>query len=137
MLRSWVHRTIAADPAAAWHLLIDLDAWPQWGPTVRAASLDDPAGGFVAGATGRVTTSVGVTLPFLVDDLDPGREWSWRVGGVPATAHTVEPARDGSSCRVGFGVPLAAMPYLAVCAVALHRIDRLLTPDLAPSPRSR
>jgi hypothetical protein len=68
---------------------------------------------------------VGPALPFEVTELVPGRRWSWRVARVPATTHAVEPV--GAGTRVTFGVPLWAPAYLAVCALALRRLDRLAT----------
>ncbi len=121
----WTHRTIAAEAAAAWSLLTDLDRWRDWGPSVRGATLDAP-GRFEPGATGQVTTVVGIRLPFRLTDVDPGHRWAWRVAGIPATVHTVEPDRAG--VRVGFGVPAPAVPYLAVCSLALRRIEALLAP---------
>jgi hypothetical protein len=63
-------------------------------------------------------------LPFTVTAVVDGRRWCWNVAGVPATDHTVTPLDDGR-CRVGFGVPVVAAAYLAVCRVALRRIATL------------
>ncbi len=126
----WIHRTVDVDPEAAWAACTDLGTWGTWGPSVRSASLDDPDVGFVAGATGRVVTAPGPSLPFRltrVDDgpLTTGREWRWAVAGVPATAHSVAADERGRAV-LGFGVPTPAAPYLVVCAVALRRMARLL-----------
>lgn len=115
-------RTIAAPPEAAWRLLTDLDAWPKWGPTVMRADLTD-RGGLRLGARGKVWTPVGVPLPFEIVEYDEGRAWAWKVAGVRATRHEVTPTPVG--CRVAFGVPVWAPAYLAVCALALKRIDEL------------
>lgn len=64
--------------------------------------------------------------PFRVTELVEGRRWAWAVGGVAATSHEVEPL-GGNRCRVAMGVPWPVAPYLAVCAVALRRIERLAT----------
>lgn len=108
----------------AWRQLVDLDAWPRWGPTVRAALLDDGTRLLSARSTGRVQTAVGVWLPFAVETWDeggPARSWSWRVGGVPATDHAVT-SRGASRCRVEMSVPWWAASYLGVVGVALARI---------------
>lgn len=118
----WTHRDIDAAPAAAWALLTDPDRWPEWGPSVRGAALDGP---FESGTTGRVWTSLGPTLPFTLTEVVDGERWAWRVLGIPATAHSVAPT--GGGCRVGFGVPAPAAPYLVICRVALAKIDSLLT----------
>lgn len=122
-----VSRTIAAPPDELWRLLVEVAAWPQWGPTVARAELTGGATEIRAGSRGRVHPPVGPALPFEVTELVPGRRWSWRVAGVPATTHAVEPA--GAGTRVTFGVPVWAPAYLAVCALALRRLDRLATGD--------
>lgn len=126
MRRCWTARTIAAPASRAWDLLVDLDRWPEWGPSVRAATLDGGGRRLTAGASGQVTPVVGPSLPFRVTELDEGVRWTWAVGGAAATSHEVEDRGDGR-CRVAMGVPWAAAPYLAVCAVALRRIERLAT----------
>lgn len=129
-----VSRDIPAPADTVWQILVDLDAWPRWGPTVSGASLDGP--GFELGATGRVWTPVGVPLPFTISELDPGRMWGWRVAGVPATRHGVEPG--GQRCRAWMSAPLWAPAYLPVLAEALRRIEHLAVAaageDRAPSP---
>ena len=146
MRRVWVHRHIAAPASTVWGIFVDVDRWPEWGPSVRSAVLDGGAatpgpgsigpgsigpGSIGLGASGVVTTAVGARLRFEITAYEPlgsgpdgGGTWSWEVAGVPATDHTVVPL-DESRCRAGFGVPLVAAPYLAVCRIALARIDRL------------
>lgn len=119
-----VSRRIAAPADAVWQLLVDLQAWPRWGPTVRSAALADGAA-FEVGSAGRVWTAAGVPLPFVICELDPGRAWGWRVAGVPATRHGVEP--DGECCRAWMSAPAWAPAYLPVLAVALRRIEQLAT----------
>lgn len=116
---------IAAAPAAVWELLVDLDAWPKWGPTIRRARLDAPHTELGLHATGTVQTSLLVAVPFEVTEFEPGRRWAWKVGGVPATRHRVDPV--GSGARVSISVPWWSAPYLTVCSVAVRRIDAMLT----------
>lgn len=120
-----VSRFVAAPPEAAWDLLVDLDAWPLWGPSINAAELDQPGRRLTAGATGTVRTGLLVRVPFVVNDFEPGRCWAWKVAGVPATWHRVDPEGDGA--RITFGVPRWAPAYLAVCEIALRRMEKLLT----------
>ncbi|MGO8770915.1 MAG: SRPBCC family protein [Mycobacterium sp.] len=120
-----VDRDIEAPPSAVWELLVDLDAWPKWGPTVRGAELDEPHTELALGATGTVQTSLLVSVPFVITEFDPGRHWAWKVAGVPATRHWVEPLGDGA--RVGMAVPWWSAPYVTVCSIALRRIDAMLT----------
>jgi hypothetical protein len=117
-----VDRVVAAPPEAVWQVLVDVGRWPQWGPSVRSAELHD-ATELAAGVRGTVETAVGVRLPFTITGFEAGRRWGWTVAGVPATGHEVTPVAGGS--RVRFEVPWWAAGYLAVCAVALRRIESL------------
>jgi hypothetical protein len=107
-----------------WDLLVDVSAWPRWGPSVRRATLADQAPGLALRVRGDVWTSVGVRLPFVITEFDAGRRWTWKVAGVPATGHQVTAAPGG--CQVRFEVPWWAGAYLPVCSVALRRIERLV-----------
>ena len=117
-----IDRQVAAPSDAVWDVLTDLDAWPQWGLTVTAAQLDE-GDVLTLGVTGLVWTPVGVPLPFTIDEFVPGRSWGWRVAGVFATRHGVDPVDDG--CRLWMTTPLWAPAYLPVLAVALGRIDEM------------
>ena len=118
----WVHRDIDAPPEAVWALLADPAKWPEWGPTVRSAELQGDR--LSVGATGTVTTVLGVRLSFEITSYDEGERWGWKVAGIPATDHTVEPLGP-HRCRAGLAAPWAAAPYLAVCRVALGRLDAM------------
>ncbi|WP_308192198.1 SRPBCC family protein [Mycobacterium sp. MYCO198283] len=120
-----VTRVIAAAPKTVWDILVDLEAWPVWGPTIRRAELNPPGAPATLklGSTGRVWPPIGPGVPFRVTEFDDGHLWAWRVAGIPATKHFVEPHADG--CVAGFAAPLPAAPYLSVCAVALQRIEAL------------
>lgn len=119
-----VGAVVHASPAEAWSLLVDTTRWSEWGPSIAAV---ESATRFVGpGSRGRVRTRFGVWLPFEVDDYVEGRRWSWRVAGLPATGHRVEPLEPGT-CRVVFEVPVLAAPYAVVCRLALRRIERALS----------
>ncbi len=117
-----VERKLAAPAEAVWRLLTDLDAWPQWGPSVQRAELAEP-GPLRQGSHGKVWTPVGVALPFTITEFDFGRHWAWRVAGVPATKHGVDPEARG--CGVWMSAPVWAPAYLPVLAVALRRIEAM------------
>lgn len=119
-----VDRVIAAAPSAAWQILVDVAAWPLWGPSVRRAKLRDGATELSLGTRGDVWTAVGVRMPFVITEFDPGSRWTWKVAGVPATGHQVTATPGG--CRVRFEVPWWGSAYLPVCSVALVRIERLV-----------
>jgi hypothetical protein len=126
----WARRTIDAPAARLWQLITDPVRWPEWGPSVRRAAFD---GGAVApGARGTVTTVLNVHLPVEITSFDDGALWAWEVAGVPATSHVVVPD-GGDRCRVGFGVPWWAAPYLAVGYLALRRLDGIASGTQVPA----
>ena len=121
-----VSRTVAAPPDEVWRLLVEVEQWPRWGPSISEVQLDHIGDRIRAGSTGMVVPPIGVPLPFRVTDFVDGERWSWRVAGIPATSHRVEAV--GAGTRVSFGVPPWAPAYLAVCALALRRLERLTLP---------
>ena len=126
----WVDREVDASVEDVWRLLVDIDTWPVWGPSVRSVTLHDSELGI--GATGVVTTVLGVRLPFEITSFEPGVRWSWSVAGVRATDHTVEPLGP-ERCRVSFGTPWPVAPYSLVCAAAIRRLSELAAAHTDPS----
>lgn len=118
-----VRRHIPTDPDVVWDLFVDTSRWPEWGPSVTAVDL--PERRIRAGSSGRVRGPGGIWVPFEVTEFDDGHHWAWRVAGIPATTHSVEPAHDG--CTAAFGVPEVAAPYVLICRAALRRIEALAT----------
>ncbi|UPK75316.1 SRPBCC family protein [Nocardioidaceae bacterium SCSIO 66511] len=118
---------VAAPADQVWELLVDTDAWPQWGPSVREVHLASGARQLTPDVTGRVRVGVGPALPFAVRDWREGPEeygWSWRVVGVVATDHRVRPAGP-RTCRVEFTWPWWAPAYGVVVLLALRRLRRM------------
>ena len=118
----YTHVEIGAPAAVAWRLLTDTEAWPRWGPSVRA--VDAPARHIGPGTRGRVLTALGLWLPFEITRWQPGVRWDWRVAGIPATGHVVA-AVGPSRCRVTFTIPAWGPLYVPVCRAALRRLRDL------------
>ncbi|MEZ5583478.1 MAG: SRPBCC family protein [Candidatus Competibacteraceae bacterium] len=123
-----VEQVIDAPPDTVWTLLTDTHRWPQWGPSVRAVQCAERYIG--GGSSGRVLTTLGFWAPFVITDFDEARYWSWRVFGIPATGHQVNPLGE-NRCRLVFEIPIVAAPYAAVCKVAMQRIAQLSQVDRA------
>jgi uncharacterized protein YndB with AHSA1/START domain len=131
----WFTREVAAPAEAAWEVLVDTEAWPRWGPPLSAVEADHRRIG--PGSRGKVRTVVGLWLPFEVTVFDEGdevRQWRWRVAGIPATGHGVR-VLGPDRCRVGFDVPLPALPYGVICQVALDRIAAEVEPAATSGSR--
>lgn len=119
-----VARVIDASAADAWSLLVDTERWVEWGPSITR--VESASRWLRAGSRGRVRTVLGLWLPFEVTRFEEGRAWSWRVRGLVATGHRVEPLGP-CRCRVVFEVPRLAWPYALVCRRALRLIALALT----------
>jgi hypothetical protein len=113
---------IEAPAEVVWNLVADTSRWPEWGPSVRAVQASQRR--VSPGVVGRVRVAAGVWVRFEITTFEPGRAWGWRVAGVAATGHRVEPLGP-RRCRAVFEVPAWAAPYALVCRVALRRLARL------------
>ncbi|WP_295887018.1 SRPBCC family protein [uncultured Thiohalocapsa sp.] len=119
-----VSAVIPAPAEAAWHILIDTEEWPRWGPSVRAVR--SPQRCIGPDTTGHIQTPLGAWLPFRITHWQPGRSWTWRVAGIAATGHEVIPLGT-TRCRVSFLIPRWAPLYRPVCETALRRIAERAT----------
>jgi uncharacterized protein YndB with AHSA1/START domain len=121
---------VRATPGRVWRLLTDTLEWPRWGPSVQR--VESPHRFIEKGDCGRVKTAAGVWLPFEITEFEPERYWAWKVAGVRATGHRVEAFDDTGNdldepvgCRLIFGAPAIAFPYLSVCRWAAGRIRKM------------
>ena len=124
---------INADADGVWRILVDTSRWVEWGPSIRAVESTERF--LTARASGRVRTVLGFSVPFAVSRFEPGKNWTWRIFGLPATTHEVESLGPKLS-RLFFGVPLIAFPYLLFCSVALRRISSLVEHHQGPASAS-
>ncbi len=122
MKKIWTYRDVDAPADVVWSVFTNPAHWPEWGPSIRSAELDDAP--MQLGTRGTVTIVVGARLGFEITRYDEGARWAWKVAGIDATDHTVEALGDDRS-RVGFGVPWVVAPYQAICWLALHRIKTI------------
>jgi hypothetical protein len=76
-----------------------------------------------AGAKGRVIVAGGLKVPAEILEVEPGRSWSWKVGGV-IVDHVVEP--DGDGCRLSMPVRSSGS-FWAPLALAYAPIVGLFT----------
>lgn len=123
MLRYDAHTS--ADPSTAWSLLARPGRWSAWAPHVRGAwGLGDPE--VRAGARGAARLLGIVPVPARVTDVDPGRSWTWVVGGV-RMVHAVEP---GTTVVVELHASppveaILARTYGPVVALLVRRLARV------------
>jgi hypothetical protein len=114
-----VGKIYSTSPHAIWDVITDTTQWPRWGPTVNAVRY--PGRYIGKNSSGRVLTVIGLWLPFVVTEFEPGRFWSWKVASIKATGHRLEMSTTGKPV-LWFEVPTIAFPYLAICQIALNRI---------------
>ena len=103
-----------------WDIITNTTRWPEWGPSIIAVDCVDRY--IRKGTCGRVKTLFGIWLPFVIIDFDDQRYWSWKIWGIRATGHRIEPV-DAFKCNIFFEVPSIAFPYLSICWIAIKRIE--------------
>jgi hypothetical protein len=127
-----LHATGPVAPAEAWDRYLRPGRWSSWAPQITGVVTD--AERIAQGVTGRVRGPVGVTLPFVVDEVDDAsHRWRWTVQIGPARLtllHWVTPGPDGGTTtglRVRGPLPLVA-GYAPAALVALHGLVRRQVP---------
>jgi hypothetical protein len=118
-----VGKSYPVSPLIVWEIITDTSQWPRWGPTVKNVQLSER---FIRiGSRGKVLTSLGVWLPFVIDEYEYASFWSWKVASIKATGHRVQASENGGS-NLWFEIPMLAAPYTVICQMALGRIENLL-----------
>lgn len=113
--------------AETWALIARPARWHEWAPHLRGAwGLDDPVTGEVEpGRRGAVKLLGAVPVPVAITAKDPGRSWTWRVGGVVEMGHRVEPGCAVIELRAPTPIEAAlGATYGPLIRVLLGRLSR-------------
>lgn len=122
--------TIAAPPVA-WALLARPDRWARWAPHVRGAwGLGTPE--VREGARGAARLLGVVPVPARIVAVEPGRSWTWDVGGVRMVHEVRARGTVGSVVAVELHAAapveaLLARTYGPVVALLVRRLARVAT----------
>jgi hypothetical protein len=87
----------SAAPAAVWAVLSEVNAWPEWNPGLKSASLEGP---LTAGAIGTVTLPDGRRRVMRLDEIEVNAALVYSGSAPPGRIHfinRIESARDGGS----------------------------------------
>ena len=125
-----LHATGPVAPAEAWDRYLHPARWSSWAPQILGVDTD--AEQIAQGVTGRVRGPLGVTVPFVVDEVDDASQrWRWTVQVGPARMtllHWVTSGPDGGTTtglRTTGPAPVV-LGYAPLAGWALHRLVRPL-----------
>jgi uncharacterized protein YndB with AHSA1/START domain len=90
--------SIDAPPEKVWAVMVDVESWPEWTPSVmRVQRLDNRE--FGEGSRAKLTVKGAPTSVWTVVDFSPGKAFTWstKARGVESVAeHIITHAGDGS-----------------------------------------
>lgn len=118
-----------APTALAWQRYADTRLWSSWSPQIRRLELDASTHHLLPGLTGRVVGPLGVSVRFVVDQLDEqAMTWTWRVHAGPVRLrlqHAVADHPEGCVTTLTIEGPApVAVGYSLPAQLALHRLVR-------------
>jgi hypothetical protein len=123
-----LHATGPVAPAEAWDRYFHPARWSSWAPQITGVVTD--AERIAQGVTGRVRGPIGLTVPFVIDEVDAAsRRWRWTVQVGPARLtllHWVTSGPEGGT-TTGLrarGPLMLAAGYAPAALVALHGLVR-------------
>jgi carbon monoxide dehydrogenase subunit G len=117
---------VAAPTDVVWRVLSEVEAWPEWTPSVRSIVRLDP-GPLHIGQRLRISQPRFPTTVWRLTELVEGRSFVWRAGGPGArttASHTVEP--DGAGTRVTLSLRQQGLLGLLVGALTSGLTRRYL-----------
>ena len=114
---------VNAPAGAVWETMSDIEHWSEWTASIRdIMRLDD--GEFRVGSSARVRQPRLPTAVWTVDEIEPGRFFTWtsRTPGVASTGvHRVDDLGDRSSVTLGIRQTGALAPLLGAIYGRLTR----------------
>jgi hypothetical protein len=120
------HATSTAPPSAFFERWAAMDTWPEWDEAVRWVRRDGP---FAAGTTGSLKPRGGPKVSFVIETVDPGREFTDRssMPGASLTIRHLVAVEDDGRTRVDIEVSLDG-PLARVWKVLVGRGIATSTP---------
>jgi uncharacterized protein YndB with AHSA1/START domain len=114
---------IAATPERVWQVIVDVERWPTWTDSVRAARLlDGPP--LAEGSRVELRQPRLPTTEWVVIELVDGESFTWSARGpgvVSVASHRLEPADGGTRVRLEFSQQGPLSRALDVLAGAMVR----------------
>jgi uncharacterized protein YndB with AHSA1/START domain len=128
--------TTTAPPSDLWRVVIDVERWPEWTPSMRSVTRTD-RGPLTVGSEARVRQPGLPAATWRVSELDAGRAFTWQTSspGVTTVAeHVVDPSATGSelTLRLRQSGPLAGV----LGALYRRRIRKFLALEAAGLARA-
>lgn len=123
---SSAHAISTAPPSAFFERWAAMDTWPEWDEAVRWVRRDGP---FAAGTTGSLKPRGGPKVSFVIETVDPGREFTdcSPMPGASLTIRHLVAVEDDGRTRVDIEVSLDG-PLARVWKVLVGRGIATSTP---------
>src|ERR1700712_3093305 len=90
---------IEAPPERVWEILMDVERWPEWSPTMTKVKLRED-GELRVGSSARIKQPRLLRATWRVTELTPGRQFTWASSspGVTTVAgHVISPLQGGGT----------------------------------------
>jgi uncharacterized membrane protein len=113
---------IAAPPDIVWNVMVDVERWPEWTPSIKTVRKLD-AGPLKVGSRARIKQPKLLPAVWTVTRFNAGHSFTW-VSGVPGLHtvgyHAIKPAGDG--CEVTLVVLFEGM-FAGIAARVFRKLN--------------
>jgi uncharacterized membrane protein len=91
---------IEASPERIWDILMDVETWPSWTPSMSSVKRLDSGGRLAVGSSARIRQPRLGSMLWRVTELTEGRSFSWearRPGLLLVAAHAIETSESNGA----------------------------------------